>query len=134
MARQTHQMSTPNTSEVWVSRPEMTSSVSPGSRNPTSRPVSAKTIAHTTTRAQGPAPAMMFSGSSQGMRAVCMRRSLLGRGGVSLSIGLDAIGALETPGADARDDGGGDEEAGDHVGDGLHSGDRCGVVPDHRDT
>jgi hypothetical protein len=51
------------------SRPEMTSRVSPGSRKPTSRPVSAKTMKHTTSRAHGPALWMMAAGSSQGMRA-----------------------------------------------------------------
>ena len=38
-------------------------------RNPMSRPVSAKMIRHTTSRAHGPAAEMIVSGSSQGMRA-----------------------------------------------------------------
>ena len=68
IARQTHQMSTPNTREVWVSRPEMMRRVSPGNRKPISSPVSAKMIPHTTSSAHGPADWMMTFGSSHGMR------------------------------------------------------------------
>src|SRR5215207_3324057 len=83
----THQMLTPNTplgaSGVECdSRPEMTSNVSPGSRKPTSSPVSANTMKQTTTSAHGPAVLMISSGSSHGMRAVwitsggsCRRRT-----------------------------------------------------------
>ena len=74
MSSATHQMLTPKMPLRQCcgceSRPEMTSSVSPGSRKPTSRPVSAKTMKQTTSRAQGPAHAMIAAGSSQGMRAM----------------------------------------------------------------
>jgi hypothetical protein len=45
----------------------MMSNVSPGRRNPTSKPVSAKTIRHTTRSAHGPADVMIDSGLSHGM-------------------------------------------------------------------
>ena len=51
----------------------MTSSVSPGSRNPTSNPVSAKTMKATPMSANAPKPAMRVFGSSQGMRAECTK-------------------------------------------------------------
>ena len=75
MSSATSQTDTPKTpfggtSSGFESRPEMTSSVSPGSRKPTSRPVSAKTMKHTTSSAHGPAAAMIDSGSRKGMSAV----------------------------------------------------------------
>ena len=70
--------------------PEMTRSVSPGSRKPMRRPVSAKMMKHTTSSAQGPAHSMMAAGSSQGMSASdCKRGSRRSRRSAVGSCGVD---------------------------------------------
>jgi hypothetical protein len=55
---------------VNVSTPVMIKRVSPGSKNPTRRPVSAKTMKQIPSKAYAPKPSMRFCGSSHGIRAV----------------------------------------------------------------